>query len=187
LQAAGLTPTKQPRLRGHSGTLAQWRVPPPESPYACVRFSIRSMSAESNEALVRRLYDAVWSSDDFQVADELIAEDELHHPHGRTVAGGPAFQKQAARAFRAAFPDARFALEVIVSTADPVAVRWRCTATHAETGTNINDYVGVNFSRIADGQIVKIWDTRDDLSLFAQLGLAPPAADLMSQVYGSLD
>jgi predicted ester cyclase len=145
------------------------------------------MSAESNEALVRRLYDAVWSSDDFDVADEVIAEDEVHHPHGRTVAGGPAFQKQAARAFRSAFPDARFALEVIVSTDDLVAVRWRCTATHSQTGAKIEDYVGVNFFRIVDGKIVEIWDTRDDLSLFAQLGLAPSAEELMSQVYTSVD
>jgi predicted ester cyclase len=145
------------------------------------------MSAESNEALVRRLYDAVWSSDDFDVADEVIAEDEVHHPHGRTLAGGPAFQKQAARTFRAAFPDARFALEVIVSTDDLVAVRWRCTATHSQTGAKIEDYVGVNFFRIVDGKIVEIWDTRDDLSLFAQLGLAPSAGELMSQVYTSVD
>jgi predicted ester cyclase len=145
------------------------------------------MSAESNEALVRRLYDAVWSSADFDVADEVIAEDEVHHPHGRTVAGGPAFQKQAARAFRAAFPDARFALEVIVSTDDLVAVRWHCTATHSQTGAKVEDYVGVNFFRIVDGKIVEIWDTRDDLSLFAQLGVAPSAGELMSQVYTSVD
>ena len=36
------------------------------------------MTAESNEALVCRLYDAVWSSDDFDVADGLIAKDEVH-------------------------------------------------------------------------------------------------------------
>jgi hypothetical protein len=46
------------------------------------------MSAEGNEALVRRLYDAVWSSDDFGVADELVAEAEIHHEHARTAAGG---------------------------------------------------------------------------------------------------
>jgi predicted SnoaL-like aldol condensation-catalyzing enzyme len=142
------------------------------------------MSQDSNEALVRRLYDAVWSSDDFDVADELIAETETHHSHGEIVAGGPEVQKQGARSFRAAFPDAHFTLEVVVSTADLVAVRWRCTATHAATGTGITDYVGVNFFRIADGRIVEIWDTRDDLGLFAQLGLAPSPASLMSQVYG---
>jgi len=145
------------------------------------------MPPDSNEALVRRLYDAVWSSEEFDIADELIAESETHHPHGRTIAGGPAFQKQAARAFRAAFPDAHFALEVIVSAKDLVAVRWRCSATHAETGRKVEDYVGVNFFRIADGKIVEIWDTRDDLSLFAQLGIVPSADELMGRVYSSVD
>jgi predicted SnoaL-like aldol condensation-catalyzing enzyme len=143
------------------------------------------MQPDSNEALVRRLYDAVWSNGDFDVADELIAENETHHPHGRTVAGGPEVQKEEARAFRAAFPDAQFALEVIVSAADLVAVRWRCTATHGETGAKIEDYVGVNFFRIADRKIVEIWATRDDLGLFAQLGFVPSPAELMSRVYGS--
>jgi predicted SnoaL-like aldol condensation-catalyzing enzyme len=144
------------------------------------------MSAESNEALVRRLYDAVWSRDDFDVADELVADTEVHHDHGATAAGGPEAQKRGARAFRAVFPDAHFALELLVSADDLVAARWRCTATHAETGAKIADYVGVNFFRIADGKVVEIWDTRDDLGLFAQLGLTPPPTELSARVYGGL-
>jgi predicted ester cyclase len=144
------------------------------------------MSPEENEALVRRLYDAAWSSDNSDVADELVAETEIHHGHEGSEAGGPEAQKRAARAFRAAFPDAQFALEVVVSGADLVAARWRCTATHAATGTKIADYVGVNFFRIADGKIVEIWDTRDDLGLFAQLGLVPPPKELLTGVYGPL-
>jgi predicted ester cyclase len=150
-------------------------------------FGSVAVPLDGNEAMVRRLYDAVWSSDEFDIADELIAPSETHHSHGRTVAGGPEFQKEAARRFRAAFPDARFALELIVSAEDLVAVRWRCTATHQETGRKVEDYVGVNFFRIADGKIVEIWDTRDDLGLFAQLGLVPAPAELMSRVYGSAD
>jgi predicted ester cyclase len=135
---------------------------------------------------VRRLYDAVWSSDNFDFADELVAETETHHEHGATAAGGPEAQKHAARAFRTAFPDAHFTLEVVVSSADLVAARWRCTATHAETGARIADYVGVNFFRIADGKIVETWDTRDDLGLFAQLGLVPPPTELLTRVYGPI-
>ena len=127
----------------------------------------------------------MWSSDDFEVADQLVAESEMHHPHGATVAGGPEAQKQAARAFRAEFPDANVALEVVVSAGDLVAVRWRCSATHAKSGTRVADYVGVNFFRIEDGRIVEIWDTRDDLGLFSQLGLVPSPDDLMRRLYGS--
>jgi hypothetical protein len=49
-----------------------------------------------------------------------------------------------------------------------------------QTGTKIEDYFGVRFFCIADGLIVEIWETRDDPSLFSQLGLAPPAASPMS-------
>jgi hypothetical protein len=72
------------------------------------------MLRDGNEALVGRLYDALWSSDDFDVADELVAESEIHHEHGGTALGEPEAQKQAARA---AFPDAHFALEVVVTYA----------------------------------------------------------------------
>jgi predicted ester cyclase len=144
------------------------------------------VSADSNELLVRRLYDSVWSSDDFDVADELVAETEVHHEHGGTAPGGPETQKQAARAFRAAFPDAQFSLEVVVSAGDLVAARWRCSATHAATGTKIADYIGVNFFRVADGKIVEMWDTRDDLGLFAQLGLVDPPTEFLTRVYGPL-
>jgi hypothetical protein len=75
---------------------------------------------------------------------------------------------------------------VASSAGDLVAARWRCTATHAGTGAKIADYVGVNFFRIADGKLVEIWDTRDDLGLFAQLGLVPPPTELLAQVYGPL-
>jgi predicted ester cyclase len=77
-------------------------------------------------------------------------------------------------------------LEVVVSAADLVAARWRCTATYARTGARVTDYVGVNFFRIADGKIVEIWDTRDDLGLFAQLGIVPTPSELLTQVYGPL-
>jgi predicted SnoaL-like aldol condensation-catalyzing enzyme len=145
------------------------------------------MSTEANEAVVRRLYEEMWNRGEFAVADELIAPTETHHAHGRTVAGGPEAQTRAARAFRKAFPDNHLTLEVVVSGGDLVAARWRIAATHADTGARITDYVGVNIFRIVDGQIVEIWDTRDDLGLFSQLGLIPPVAELMAQVYAPID
>ena len=31
-----------------------------------------------------------------------------------------------------------------------------------------------------------MWDTRDDLGLFAQLGLVPPPTELLTRVYGPI-
>jgi predicted SnoaL-like aldol condensation-catalyzing enzyme len=141
------------------------------------------VSAEGNEALVRHLYEDVWNRGDLAVADEVVSAVEVHHSHGLTVPGGPEMQKQAARIFRAAFSDVRFTIEVVVNGGDLLAVRWRAQGTHAATGRRVTDYTGVNIFRVANDQIVEIWDTRDDLGLFAQLGLIPPPTELRAQAY----
>jgi predicted SnoaL-like aldol condensation-catalyzing enzyme len=143
------------------------------------------VSAEGNEALVRHLYEGVWNQGDLAVADEVISPVEVHHSHGVTVPGGPEMQKQAARIFRAAFPDVRFTIEIVVNGGDLLAVRWRAQGTHAGTGRPVTDYTGVNVFRVADDQIVEIWDTRDDLGLYAQLGLIPSLTELRAQAYPS--
>lgn len=142
------------------------------------------MATTGNVALVRRLYQAVWNQGDLAAADDLIAPNEVHHSHGGAGPGGPEAQKQAARHFRTAFPDNRLTIEQVVDGGELVAVRWRIEGTHAATGRPIRDYTGVNIFRIVDGQIVEIWDTRDDLGLYAQVGLIPPRSELGPQLYG---
>lgn len=145
----------------------------------------RAVSVSDNVALVRRVYEAVWNDGDLAVADELIAPAEVHHSHGGTEPGGPEAQKQGASRFRSAFPDHRLGIELIVDGGELVAVRWRIKGSHAATGRPITDYTGVNIFRIVDGQIVEIWDTRDDLELYAQIGMIPPRSDLAPQLFRS--
>lgn len=141
------------------------------------------MAATGNEALVRRLYEAVWNEGDLAVADELVSPTEVHHTaDGVTQPGGPEAQKRTARIFREAFPDNRLSIELVVDGGELVAVRWRIAGAQAATGRRVN-YAGVNIFRIVDGTIVEIWDTRDDLGLCAQLGLIPPWSELRAQVY----
>ena len=136
------------------------------------------MLAEGNEALLRRYYEAVWNQGDLVVSDELISADEIQHTHGVVGPGCPAWDKQAARTFRAAFPDVHFTIELIVHGGDLTAVLWRAHGTHLPTRTPIVDYTGVNIFRIVDGAIVEVWNTRDDLSLYSQLGLIPQRSEL---------
>jgi predicted SnoaL-like aldol condensation-catalyzing enzyme len=141
------------------------------------------MATTGNVALVRHLYEAVWNDGDLGVADELIAPTEVHHSHGSTGPGGPEAQKLAARRFRGAFPDNRLAIELVVDGGELVAVRWRIEGRHAPTGSPIRDYTGVNIFRIVDGKIVEIWDTRDDLGLYEQVGVIPPRSELAPRVF----
>jgi predicted ester cyclase len=43
----------------------------------------------------------------------------------------------------------------------------------AATGTRV-EFSGVNIFRMADGRIAEIWNHRDDLALYQQLGAIPP-------------
>ncbi len=143
------------------------------------------MSVEGYEPLIRRYYDEVWSRGNWAAAAELTAElispAEIHHTHEDQGPGGPEWDAQAARAFRSAFPDMHFTIEVVVNGGDLIAVFWRAQGTHAATGRPVTNYTGVNIFRFAGGQVVEVWNVRDDLGLFAQLGLSPPRSELQAQ------
>jgi predicted ester cyclase len=139
--------------------------------------------ATEHEAMLRRYYDAVWNQGDLDVSADLISPDEIYHMHGVTGRGGPAWDRGGARTFRGAFPDIQFTIELVVDGGDLTAVLWRASGTHLATGTPIADYTGVNIFRIVDGAIVEVWNTRDDLSLYAQLGLVPPRSELGPRVF----
>jgi predicted ester cyclase len=89
------------------------------------------MATEDNKALVRRFYEEVWSNGNYQIADEIFAPDYLRHDLRPTQAApGPEGQKQIARAFRTAFPDLRFDVEMVIAEDDYVVARWTASGTH---------------------------------------------------------
>jgi predicted ester cyclase len=147
------------------------------------------MSAEGYEPLIRRYYEEVWSRGNEAVADDLAAElispAEIHHTHESQGPGGPERDTQDARRFHAAFPDVHFTIEVVVNGGELIAVFWRAQGTHAATDRPVSNYTGVNIFRFANDQVVEVWNVRDDLGLFAQLGLIPPRSELQAQAaYG---
>jgi predicted ester cyclase len=89
---------------------------------------------------------------------------------------GPAGQKKIADDFRAAFPDLRFKVDMIVGEDDFVVGRWTATGTHLgpwagvePTGRTMT-ISAANIFRFRDGKVVEIWNHRDDLGLREQLG-----------------
>lgn len=146
------------------------------------------MSVDANKALIRRFYEQVWDKGNLDVADEVFAADYIRHDLRQTAAPpGPPGQKQVAAAFREAFPDLRFEVELVLGEGDYVAARWTATGTHSRpwgglepTGRSV-DYTGVNIFRFENGRVAEIWNFRDDLGLREQLGAsvfagAPPQA-----------
>jgi predicted ester cyclase len=89
------------------------------------------MPAHDNKELVRRFYEEVWHKGNVEVADDVFAQDYTRHDLRATQAApGPEGQKQIARAFRAAFPDLRFEVEILIADGDYVAARWTAEGTH---------------------------------------------------------
>lgn len=147
------------------------------------------MGIEQNTSLVRRFYEEVWNRGNVDVTADVFAEDYVRHDLRPTQAlPGPQGQAEIAREFRAAFPDLRMRIDLLVAQDDLVAARWTTEGTNtgpwagtAPTGKRAT-FSGVNIFRFERGKVVELWNHRDDLGLMQQLGAAiyagaPPADD----------
>jgi len=135
------------------------------------------VGVEEYKSLVERFYDEVWNKGNVEVASEVFAEDYVRHDLRPTQAlPGPAGQAKIAADFRAAFPDLRMELDLILGDGDLVAARWTAEGTNTgpwggrpPTGKRAR-FSGVNIFRFRDGKVVELWNHRDDLGLKQQLG-----------------
>lgn len=134
------------------------------------------MSVETNKELIRRFYAEVWNKGNVDFAHEVFADSYVRHdlrPGNPTP--GPLGQKQVAADFRAAFPDLKHQIDLIVGEGELVVVRWTMQGTNTEPwgsvpATNKSvKFSGVNIFRIANGKVVEIWNHRDDLGVREQL------------------
>jgi predicted SnoaL-like aldol condensation-catalyzing enzyme len=126
------------------------------------------MGLEENKAVVQRFYDQVWNAGKVDVAAEVFAEDYVRHDLRPSEAlPGPAGQAKIAADFRAAFPDLDMKLDLILAEGDLVAARW------TTEGTNTGPWAGrppTGIFRVDGGQVVELWNHRDDLGLMQQIG-----------------
>ena len=137
------------------------------------------MPTENNKALIRRFYEEVWDHGNTEFAFEVFADDYVRHDFRATEPQpGPAGQKGIADDFRAAFPDLRVNVDLIVGEDDLVVSRWTATGTHLGSWAGMEPsgrpmtLSAVNIFRFEDGKVVEIWNHRDDLGLREQLGTA---------------
>ena len=135
------------------------------------------MSVDQNKALIRRFYDEVWTKGNLDVAFEVFADDYVRHDLRPSAAlPGPAGQKKIAGDFRSAFPDLTMTVDLLLGEGDLVAARWTTEGTNTgqwgdvpPTGKRVS-FSGVNLFRLAGGQVVEIWNHRDDLGVMQQTG-----------------
>ncbi len=140
------------------------------------------MPEAENRALFERYFDEVANKDNLDLADEIFAQDYLHHdpanPDPRPMAGSQAV-KDHLTSLKGAFPDLVFDIDDIVTEGDGIVVRWTAR------GTNTGDYfgmpatgkpieiTGMNTWVTRDGKAIEGWVNRDDMGLLQQLGVIP--------------
>ncbi|HSS68980.1 MAG TPA: ester cyclase [Nocardioidaceae bacterium] len=140
------------------------------------------MTANANEAVIRRWVDDMWNANDRGVCDELIAErftEHAHAPFADSEPGegdGPDMVRTSMDWLLAQFPDLRMTVVDLVSAGDTVAARVRSDGTNLGRLNGFLPPSGKRFSaeqthwfRLADGKIAEHWATRDDLTTMLQL------------------
>jgi len=144
------------------------------------------MSSEEAKALIHR-HEVALNSGQVDAGLDLFSDPCLFngHPISREVI------RQMRTILWTAAPDAKWIAEHSFAEDDWVAVRWTMRGTH--TGEFVHPTWGsapasgkpvaltyLDHYRIADGQIVEVWEVRDGLSLREQFGIVaaprPPAS-----------
>jgi steroid delta-isomerase-like uncharacterized protein len=135
------------------------------------------MATDVNKKLVSQFYEEVWSHGNVEFADQIFAPDYIRHDlRPSAAAPGPQGQKKIAEDFRAAFPDLRMHVDLVVAEEDLVAARWTMEGTLTGRWGGVEPtgkparFSGVNIFRIRDGKVVELWNHRDDLGLMQQVG-----------------
>ena len=96
--------------------------------------------SESNKAIVRRLYERVWSLGELDVLEEVVSGDFVGHRWDRPDDLGREALRQSVITLCEAFPDGKFTIEDMVGERDRVAVRYTARATHKRTFPRVGSH-----------------------------------------------
>ena len=125
------------------------------------------MSAQENEALVRRYFEEVWAKGNVAAVDEFMAPNYVEHTVPPGSRPGRDTLKQYIAMFHDAFPNMKGILHDIFAQGDRVAYRWSASGTHLgewagilPTGLHMTTR-GITIHRIAGGRCVEVWTSVD--------------------------
>jgi steroid delta-isomerase-like uncharacterized protein len=139
-----------------------------------------SVSAEENKALARRWFEEVFNAQNFDVADEITAQDTVNHdPTLTDLPSGPEGDRHVVNLYHGAFPDANITIEDQVAEGDKVVTRWTGRGTHqgellgvSPSGNRVENS-GITINRVSGGKIAETWTSYDALGMMQQIGAVP--------------
>jgi predicted ester cyclase len=142
------------------------------------------MSAEQNEAIVRRIYKEYIDELDPSVADELLAADVvLHGVRAFGEGSGRESVKQGFSAFLSGFAERHTDVEDLITEGDRVVARHTHHLKHVNevfgippTGQQLSVW-GIDIFRLENGKIAEWWIIDDNLGMMQQMGVFPPPGE----------
>jgi steroid delta-isomerase-like uncharacterized protein len=140
------------------------------------------VSAEENKRLARDAIQ-IWTTGDFDAADEIYAPDYVNHQHHdpdnpRDLRGVEAM-KAFATEFREVFPDFHDSIDIQIAEGEMVATRFTSRGTHKGAFMRVEptnkelSWTGITIDRIAEGRIAESWANWDLMGIMQQLGVIP--------------
>jgi steroid delta-isomerase-like uncharacterized protein len=133
--------------------------------------------ASSKEIIER--WEHAFQQGDMATVDELAGPGFVDH---NPIPGFPPTiegMKSAITAYRAAFPDLDITDLEVIADGDTAASRWTAEGTNdgefmgmPATGKRIR-VDGMNFYKLAGGQVTDVWTQFDGVSMMQQLGMMP--------------
>ncbi len=134
------------------------------------------MSTEQNKSMLKRIF-AELNKGNFNVIDELFAEDFVDRYPAPGATPNKGGFKQLMAGLHETFPDWHFRVEDMLAEGDKVAYRFTTQGTDKggfmglpATGKQIN-YGAVGILRFARGKVLERWTIADSMTLLHQLGL----------------
>ena len=136
---------------------------------------------DDNKALIRRWFEEVWNKGRVEAIDELFAPEGLAHGLGSDAPlRGPDNFKPFFHTFKGAFPDIEVVVADVIAEGDKVAAR--CVVRGRHQGHTLGfaaterpvEFHGICIVRVRDGQIIEAWNNFDFMTMYQQLGVAPP-------------
>ena len=152
-------------------------LPPVSAQSATPETECAVTTDEENAAIARRWHEEAINGGNYEVVDEIVTDDVVHHAGTLPDGVGPEAFKTVLTVLLTGFPDVQHTVDDVIVGGDEVVIRWTATGTHtgefqgyAPTGKQVT-WTGINIFRIECGRIAEEWSKVDGLGRLRQLGV----------------